>query len=263
MATAEDGTGSMRRVAVAGLALGFGLGGFFDGILLHQILQWHHLLSGIDSAALSIANQILADGLFHLVMYAVTLAGLVLLWCHRQRWSTPAGGATVLTAALIGFGLWHVVDAVLSHWLLGLHRIRMDTDVPLLWDLGWLVLFGLIPLAAGLVLRRRRWSASGLGATPLLIAGLAVAAGALSAVPLRDNGGVVTVLFPSGTAQHEILDLIGRTNAQIVWVDDSQQVWSIRLPEAADRMALYAGGAFLVSNTFLPPGCFDWTAAEA
>lgn len=28
-----------------GAALGFALGGFFDGILLHQILQWHHLLS--------------------------------------------------------------------------------------------------------------------------------------------------------------------------------------------------------------------------
>src|SRR5687768_8252330 len=34
-----------------GAVLGFALGGFFDGILLHQILQWHHLLSlvpGID-----------------------------------------------------------------------------------------------------------------------------------------------------------------------------------------------------------------------
>src|SRR5690606_18965301 len=28
-----------------GTVLGFALGGFFDGILLHQILQWHHLLS--------------------------------------------------------------------------------------------------------------------------------------------------------------------------------------------------------------------------
>jgi uncharacterized membrane protein len=27
--------------------LGFAFGGFFDGILLHQVLQWHHLLSGI------------------------------------------------------------------------------------------------------------------------------------------------------------------------------------------------------------------------
>jgi hypothetical protein len=26
--------------------MGVGLGGFVDGILLHQILQWHHMLTG-------------------------------------------------------------------------------------------------------------------------------------------------------------------------------------------------------------------------
>jgi uncharacterized membrane protein len=34
-------TSSLRWTIV----LGFGLGGFFDGIILHQVLQWHHLLS--------------------------------------------------------------------------------------------------------------------------------------------------------------------------------------------------------------------------
>jgi uncharacterized membrane protein len=29
-----------------GLLLGLGLGGFIDGIVMHQILQWHHLLTG-------------------------------------------------------------------------------------------------------------------------------------------------------------------------------------------------------------------------
>jgi uncharacterized membrane protein len=29
----------------AGILLGLGLGGFFDGIVLHQLLQWHHMLS--------------------------------------------------------------------------------------------------------------------------------------------------------------------------------------------------------------------------
>lgn len=28
--------------AAAGILFGLGLGGFFDGIVLHQILQWHH-----------------------------------------------------------------------------------------------------------------------------------------------------------------------------------------------------------------------------
>lgn len=34
-----------RRLAWAGAIIGFALGGFFDGILLHQVLQWHHLFS--------------------------------------------------------------------------------------------------------------------------------------------------------------------------------------------------------------------------
>lgn len=29
----------------AGVFFGLGLGGFFDGVILHQVLQWHHMLS--------------------------------------------------------------------------------------------------------------------------------------------------------------------------------------------------------------------------
>jgi hypothetical protein len=29
----------------ASVVLGVGLGGFIDGIILHQLLQWHHMLS--------------------------------------------------------------------------------------------------------------------------------------------------------------------------------------------------------------------------
>lgn len=40
------------RFAAAGYLIGIGLGGFFDGILLHQVLQWHHLLSLVDNPAI-------------------------------------------------------------------------------------------------------------------------------------------------------------------------------------------------------------------
>jgi uncharacterized membrane protein len=30
--------------------MGIGLGGFIDGIVLHQILQWHHMLTGDNGA---------------------------------------------------------------------------------------------------------------------------------------------------------------------------------------------------------------------
>jgi uncharacterized membrane protein len=39
-----------RRFAPAGLTLGFGLGGFIDGIVLHQILRWHAAIPCTASA---------------------------------------------------------------------------------------------------------------------------------------------------------------------------------------------------------------------
>jgi uncharacterized membrane protein len=48
--------------------LGIGLGGFVDGIVLHQILQWHHMLTSAGYPADSVPNLVLNtlfDGLFH------------------------------------------------------------------------------------------------------------------------------------------------------------------------------------------------------
>ena len=36
-----------RRATVSGLLIGIGMGGFVDGIVPHQIAQWHNLLSNI------------------------------------------------------------------------------------------------------------------------------------------------------------------------------------------------------------------------
>ncbi|WP_460744124.1 DUF2243 domain-containing protein [Mariniluteicoccus endophyticus] len=44
-ATAAPTSTRPPGIALPGILLGIGLGGFLDGILLHQILQWHHMLS--------------------------------------------------------------------------------------------------------------------------------------------------------------------------------------------------------------------------
>src|SRR5690606_28162013 len=65
-----------NSIALPGLVLGIGLGGFADGILLHQILQWHHMLSSTDTDNLGLPfydpatvgglrMNTLWDGLFH------------------------------------------------------------------------------------------------------------------------------------------------------------------------------------------------------
>ena len=55
---------------IGAFTLGFAFGAFFDGILLHQVLQWHHLLSLVQGDLYrDIRMQILADGLFHAAAY--------------------------------------------------------------------------------------------------------------------------------------------------------------------------------------------------
>ena len=141
-----------------GAVLGFALGGFFDGILLHQILQWHHLLSLVPGLE-DLRVQILWDGYFHALMYLVALAGLWGLWQARRRAMIQGlvlKGAPLAGALLLGFGIWHVVDGILSHWILGIHRIKLDSPSPLAWDLFWLALFGLLPLVVSRWLLARR-----------------------------------------------------------------------------------------------------------
>jgi uncharacterized membrane protein len=40
----------------AGVMFGLGLGGFFDGIVFHQILQWHHMVTSAGFPPDSVHN---------------------------------------------------------------------------------------------------------------------------------------------------------------------------------------------------------------
>lgn len=147
------------------LLIGFALGGFFDGILLHQILQWHHLLSGLsNSVASDLPFQLLADGLFHLLMYVIAVLGGMVLLRYRSPEETSG---SVLRPVLFGFGAWHLLDAFISHWVLGIHRIRMDSELPVVWDLAWLVIFGIAPIVIGLMLPKGGRPSRGFGRVTL------------------------------------------------------------------------------------------------
>jgi len=53
---------------------------FVDGILLHQILQWHHMLSSVRPAhRLRLRANMVWDGLFDASTWVLAV-GLVLLW---------------------------------------------------------------------------------------------------------------------------------------------------------------------------------------
>ncbi|MEN5399618.1 DUF2243 domain-containing protein [Achromobacter xylosoxidans] len=256
--TSEQASG--RSVRRAGALLGFAMGGFFDGILLHQILQWHHLLSAIRTGILGdLRMQVAVDGLFHALMYVVAAVGLWIL--YRTRTHAPAVLLRPLWPAFwMGFGAWHIIDALFSHWITGIHRIRMDTDMPLFWDLAWLAVFGLLPFFVGWRGRsagggppaRRRHIAIG-----LLIAALAGAAAA-NLFPLRgDNDTTVVALLPNASATG-LLQALDGTEARIVWTDRAGGVWVVQSLSLRESLSLYGVGALYVSGTTSPAGCAAW-----
>lgn len=250
-------TRQARDFAVAAGALGFALGGFFDGILLHQILQWHHLLSGLPQAADDLRLLVMTDGFFHLAMYAVAAFGLAWLWRARSGLDAPGAGSSMVASVMIGFGAWHVTDAVLSHWLLGIHRIRMESDVPLAWDILWLVVFGLIPIMLGFRIRRGNHSLTGRSA-PLVLAALTSGAGAVQAVPPSAEAPVV-VLFRQGMDEVQMMGAIEVVDGKLAGRDATGTLWIVAVPDGVSTAGLYARGALVVTGTWLPAGCLDYT----
>lgn len=253
------------RFIWAGLLLGFSLGGFFDGILLHQVLQWHHLLTNVEGALFrNIEVQILADGIFHILMYFIAFSGLWLLWKSRQEYALPRSDRLLLGNALLGFGAWHILDGILSHWVLGIHRIRVDSENILFWDLLWFFVFGVAFVIVGWSIRRGGNNTNGGSGhhkvstmTGLVLA--AIIAGPVAALPPRDISTVM-VFFKPGTATEDVFAAIHATDARILWANAEGNVWALDVKEGSHLF--YRHGAYLVSNSTLAIGCLAWTVAQ-
>ncbi len=242
----------------SGFLLGFAIGGFFDGILLHQILQWHHLLSALEQAG-DLRFQVMADGLFHALMYVVTLVGMWLLWKARSAFAAPHADRTLLSWALVGFGAWHIVDGIVSHWVLGIHRIRMDSANPLFWDLLWFVVFGVAFVVAGYFVRSGgRGRSGGARHAPAALAAIAVIAGGGAALPAAQDGAPVVVVFRPGLDPAAAFAAMTSVDGRLVWSDRRDHVWAIDVPKGISLLPLYRHGAIMVSGSIVPLGCLDW-----
>ena len=142
----------------AGILLGLGLGGFFDGIVLHQVLQWHHMATSAGFPATTVRNleiNTLLDGLFHAATYVFVALGVLILWRRCRRAHAPWSGRLLGGTLLMGFGIFNLVEGVIDHHLLGLHHVNetVPRDQWIWWDLGFLA-WGAAMLLGGWLLWR-------------------------------------------------------------------------------------------------------------
>ncbi len=144
-----------------GILLGTGLGGFFDGIVLHQLLQWHHLVTSAGYPPDSVHNlqvNTLWDGIFHSLTYVLTAVGLALFWRAARRPHTRWSGKMLAGSLLVGWGLFNLIEGLVSHQILGIHHVneRAPQAQWLYWDLGFLAWGAAMLLIGWLLLRAGR-----------------------------------------------------------------------------------------------------------
>jgi uncharacterized membrane protein len=132
----------------AALLLGVGLGGFVDGIVLHQILQWHNMMSSRvpPTDLFAMKYNMVWDGLFHAFTWIATAAGIAGLWRAGVRRDVPGATAIFVGSMLAGWGAFNVVEGIIDHQLLGIHHVHPGAD-QLAWDVGFVALGALLTMA--------------------------------------------------------------------------------------------------------------------
>jgi len=146
---------NQKPLVTAGTFLGIGLGGFLDGITLHQLLQTHNMLSAIrpkDSVA-NMEINMFWDGLFHLLTWIMTAIGLWLLWKAGTRRDVPWSGKTFLGALFLGWGLFNLVEGIIDHHIIGIHHVVERLGVSA-WDWLFLGIGGVGFMVVGLLIMR-------------------------------------------------------------------------------------------------------------
>lgn len=121
----EQNTTTHAPIITAGTFLGIGMGGFVDGILFHQILQLHAMVSAVVPKT-SIANieiNMFWDGMFHALTWVMTAIGIMLLWKAARRVDVPWLGKVFVGALFLGWGLFNLIEGIIDHHLLNLHHV--------------------------------------------------------------------------------------------------------------------------------------------
>ncbi|MFB4163831.1 DUF2243 domain-containing protein [Alteribacillus sp. JSM 102045] len=126
--------GTKRKLIIIGsFLLGFGTLGALDGIIFHQLLQWHSVVMETSRQ-----GQIVSDGLFHLAVTITLIAGSIVLWLAGKPTDITKGIRLLIGFFLIGGGIFNFVEGIINHHLLQIHRVKPGDPNALMYDLAFL-----------------------------------------------------------------------------------------------------------------------------
>jgi uncharacterized membrane protein len=114
-----------RPLLASGTLLGLGLGGFLDGIVFHQLLQTHNMLSAVipKTNVVNLEVNMFWDGLFHAFTWLVTVWGIALLFRAGKHADVPWSSRAFIGSLLFGWGIFNFVEGITDHYLLQVHHV--------------------------------------------------------------------------------------------------------------------------------------------
>jgi uncharacterized membrane protein len=138
-----------RLLVGASLLLGAGLGAFLDGIVLHQVLQWHAMISSIVAPTDLVGSKVnmFWDGIFHLFTWLATVVAMVLVVKELSRFGRKLRNRVLLGGSIAGWGYFNIVEGIIDHHIFGLHHVHPGFNQAA-WDVGFIT-FGVLLIAAG------------------------------------------------------------------------------------------------------------------
>lgn len=143
-------TKNLKKATISIILIGIGLGGFIDGIFLHQIFQWHNMLSSTfppDTIETMKINMVW-DGFFHAGDLLITIIGIFLLGTVAQEGIKLPNMRWFTGLLLMGWGIFNLIEGIIDHQLLGIHHVKYNPDKAwnhpsLAWDIGFLLIGGI------------------------------------------------------------------------------------------------------------------------
>ena len=144
-----------NRATIAGILIGIGMGGFVDGIVLHQILQWHNMVSNwIPPTTMETMRvNMVWDGIFHAFVWLVTLTGIFMLWSAAYRGGTIPSLPSFAGCLILGWGSFNFVEGIIDHQILGIHYVRQVPEYTA-YNLTFLAVGGVLFILIGWMLMK-------------------------------------------------------------------------------------------------------------
>lgn len=128
-------------LSITAIILGIGIGGFIDGIFMHQILQWHGMFTNKLPADTVIGKSVnmFWDGIFHLLTLTAVIIGIVSLTRLMRMHNVNSSPKLVWGGFFAGWGLFNFVEGLLHHHILEFHNVRELSQHQDLWNYGFLL----------------------------------------------------------------------------------------------------------------------------